>query len=153
MVRVTARADISVVRSAAGQKRSPLSCRRNVPGPKFRGSPPSYLAAESSAIWTLAAATSSSFVCAWPLRPQPPSLASVSNTQVRYGALDMSPTYAAVYTVTLPKAAQVVDPFHAIALANRCLDDVRRRVQNQQTGHRGRKGRSPLSGPTGPFDG
>jgi transposase len=59
--------------------------------------------------------------------------------RIRYGALDMSPTYAAVYTVTLPKAAQVVDPFHAIALANRCLDDVRRRVQNQQTGHRGRK--------------
>jgi transposase len=59
--------------------------------------------------------------------------------RIRYGALDMSPTYAAVYTVTLPKASQVVDPFHAIALANRCLDDVRRRVQNQQTGHRGRK--------------
>ena len=26
-----------------------------------------------------------------------------------------------------------------IALANRCLDDVRRRVQSEQTGHRGRK--------------
>jgi transposase len=26
-----------------------------------------------------------------------------------------------VYTVTLPKAAQVVDPFHLIALANRSL--------------------------------
>jgi transposase len=51
----------------------------------------------------------------------------------------MSATYAAVYTVTLPKASQVVDPFHAIALANRCLDDVRRRVQSEQTGHRGRK--------------
>ena len=59
--------------------------------------------------------------------------------RIRFGALDMSSTYAAVYTVTLPKASQVVDPFHAIALANRCLDDVRRRVQNQQTGHRGRK--------------
>jgi transposase len=33
----------------------------------------------------------------------------------------------------------VVDPFHFIALANRCLDDVRRRVQSEQTGHRGRK--------------
>ena len=59
--------------------------------------------------------------------------------RIRFGALDMSSTYAAVYTVTLHKASQVVDPFHAIALANRCLDDVRRRVQNQQTGHRGRK--------------
>jgi len=59
--------------------------------------------------------------------------------RIRYGALDMSAIYAAVHTVVLPKAAQVVDPFHVIALANRCLDDVRRRVQNEQTGHRGRK--------------
>jgi transposase len=59
--------------------------------------------------------------------------------RIRFGALDMSATYAAVYTVTLPKAAQVVDPFHLIALANRALDAVRRRVQNEVTGHRGRK--------------
>ena len=59
--------------------------------------------------------------------------------RVRYGALDMSATYAAVYTVILPKASQVVDPFHAISLANRCLDSVRRRVQTEATGHRGRR--------------
>jgi transposase len=39
----------------------------------------------------------------------------------------------------LPKVFQVVDPFHAIKLANRCLDAVRRRVQTEQTGHRGRR--------------
>jgi transposase len=59
--------------------------------------------------------------------------------RVRYGALDMSATYAAVFTVVLPKAAQVVDSFHVISLANRALDAVRRRVQNEQTGHRGRR--------------
>jgi transposase len=59
--------------------------------------------------------------------------------RIRFGALDMSATYAAVYSVMLPKAHQVVDPFHLIALANRCLDAVRRRVQTEQTGHRGRK--------------
>ena len=59
--------------------------------------------------------------------------------RVRFGALDMSATYAAVYSVILPKAAQVVDPFHLIALANRCLDAVRRRVQSEQLGHRGRR--------------
>ena len=59
--------------------------------------------------------------------------------RIVYGALDMSATYAAVYTVILPNAAQVVDPFHVIALANRALDAVRRRVQNEQTGHRGRR--------------
>ena len=59
--------------------------------------------------------------------------------RITFGALDMSATYAAVYTVILPKAAQVVDPFHVISLANRALDTVRRRVQNEQTGHRGRR--------------
>ena len=59
--------------------------------------------------------------------------------RIRFGALDMSATYAAVYSVILPKAAQVVDPFHVISLANRCLDAVRRRVQTEQTGHRGRR--------------
>ena len=59
--------------------------------------------------------------------------------RIRFGALDMSATYAAVYSVVLPKVAQVVDPFHAVSLANHCLDDVRRRVQTEQLGHRGRR--------------
>jgi transposase len=59
--------------------------------------------------------------------------------RIRFGALDMSATYAAVYSVMLPKADQVVDPFHVISLANRSLDAVRRRVQTEQTGHRGRR--------------
>lgn len=59
--------------------------------------------------------------------------------RIRYGALDMSATYAAVYSVILPKAAQVVDSFHVISLANRALDQIRRRVQTEQTGHRGRR--------------
>jgi transposase len=59
--------------------------------------------------------------------------------RILFGALDMSNVYAAVYNVTLPKASQVVDPFHLVQLANRSLDGVRRRVQTEQTGHRGRK--------------
>src|SRR5271155_5953218 len=51
----------------------------------------------------------------------------------------MSNASAAVYSGTLPKVAQVVDPFHVISLANRALDSVRRRVQTEQTGHRGRR--------------
>lgn len=34
---------------------------------------------------------------------------------------------------------RVADPFHVVRVANRCLDKVRRRVQNETTGHRGRK--------------
>jgi transposase len=59
--------------------------------------------------------------------------------RIRFGALDMSATYAAVYSVVLPKAKQVVDPFHCVSLANRCLDEIRRRVQIEQLHHRGRK--------------
>jgi transposase len=59
--------------------------------------------------------------------------------RIVYGALDMSNAYAAVYSVVLPRATQVIDPFHVISLANRCLDAVRRRVQSEQTGHRGRR--------------
>jgi transposase len=59
--------------------------------------------------------------------------------QVRFGALDMSNVYAAVYAVTLPNARQVVDAFHCVQLANRGLDEVRRRVQREHTGHRGRR--------------
>jgi transposase len=60
--------------------------------------------------------------------------------RIAFGALDMSATYAAVYTVMLPKVTQVIDAFHVIRLANRALDAVRRRVQNETTGHRGRRG-------------
>ena len=59
--------------------------------------------------------------------------------RIRFGALDMSATYAAVYSVTLPRASQVVDSFHCVQLANRCVDSVRRRVQSEETGHRGRR--------------
>jgi transposase len=73
-------------------------------------------------------------VAAW-LDKQPESW----KQRIEYGALDMSSTYAAVYSVVLPQAAQVVDPFHVIALANRSLDAIRRRVQIEQLGHRGRR--------------
>ena len=63
--------------------------------------------------------------------------------RIRYGALDMSNAYAAVYSVVLPKADQVVDPFHVIALANRALDTIRRRVQHEHGGRRD-KGTNPL---------
>ena len=39
----------------------------------------------------------------------------------------------------------MLDPFHVVRLALAALDDVRRRVQHAQTGHRGRTG-DPLYG-------
>jgi len=39
----------------------------------------------------------------------------------------------------LPGTVQVADPFHLVKLANQRLNDVRRRVQHDTLGHRGRK--------------
>jgi hypothetical protein len=46
---------------------------------------------------------------------------------------------------SLPRTTVTVDPFHAVKLANACVDDVRRRVQRETLGHRGRKD-DPLYG-------
>lgn len=40
----------------------------------------------------------------------------------------------------LGHARLVADPFHIVRLGNRAVDDVRRRTQQEQTGHRGRRG-------------
>lgn len=60
-------------------------------------------------------------------------------------ALDPHAGYAAAVRRTMGHARLVLDPFHCIALANRCIDDVRRRTQNEVFGHRGRTG-DPLYG-------
>ena len=39
----------------------------------------------------------------------------------------------------LTHARRVADPFHVVRVGNRCVDQVRRRVQNDTLGHRGRK--------------
>jgi transposase len=58
---------------------------------------------------------------------------------VRVVATDLASAYRAGLGGRLPGALRVADPFHVVRVANRCLDKVRRRVQNQTTGHRGRK--------------
>ena len=54
-------------------------------------------------------------------------------------ACDLHEGYRAGLHPHLDHATQVADPFHVVAVANRCLDQVRRRVQNVELGHRGRK--------------
>lgn len=55
-------------------------------------------------------------------------------------ALDPFRGYAKGLVAHLEQASVVIDHFHAIGLANKAIDDVRRRVQNHTLGHRGRKG-------------
>jgi len=58
---------------------------------------------------------------------------------IGWATLDLSSAYRSVFDTMLPEAVQVADPFHVVQLANRGLDECRRRVQNDTTGHRGRK--------------
>jgi transposase len=54
-------------------------------------------------------------------------------------ACDLHEGFRAGLHPFLDHARQVADPFHVIAAANRCVDGVRRRVQQETTGHRGRR--------------
>ena len=54
-------------------------------------------------------------------------------------ACDLHEGYRSGLHPHLDHARQVADPFHVVAAANRCVDHVRRRVQNELLGHRGRK--------------
>lgn len=74
-------------------------------------------------------------VAAW-LRGRPHHV----KDNLAYGCLDMSRTYNAVFKVVTPKATRVIDRFHVMRHAIFCVDEVRRRVQQQQLGHRGRAG-------------
>ena len=60
--------------------------------------------------------------------------------QIKVATIDAFAGYAAAIRDTLPDAVLVVDHFHAIRLASEAVNDVRRRVQQATTGHRGRKG-------------
>ena len=62
---------------------------------------------------------------------------------IRVVATDLADSYRSGLVGRLDHALRVADPFHVVRVANQCLDKVRRRVQNQTTGHRGRK-RDPL---------
>ena len=66
---------------------------------------------------------------------QPPGWAE----QVQVAALDPFRGYAAALTAALPGAVRVLDCFHVTRLGFAAVDDVRRRVQREATGHRGRK--------------
>ncbi len=58
---------------------------------------------------------------------------------VQVVALDLTETYRSGLTGHLGHATKVADPFHVSRVANRMVDQVRRRVQQETLGHRGRK--------------
>lgn len=73
-------------------------------------------------------------VRAW-LGAQPPEwLAGITTV-----ATDLHEGFRAGLSPDLDHAVKVADAFHVVQVANRCLDQTRRRVQNETLGHRGRK--------------
>jgi transposase len=54
-------------------------------------------------------------------------------------ALDPFVGYATALRTTLPGAVRVLDAFHVVKLGFDAVDQVRRRVQHETTGHRGRR--------------
>ena len=64
---------------------------------------------------------------------------------IEVAALDPFRGYATALRTTLPGAVRVLDAFHVTRLGFAAVDEVRRRVQQDTTGHRGRTG-DPLYG-------
>jgi len=54
-------------------------------------------------------------------------------------ATDLTEHYRAGMSPHLDHTIRVADPFHVVRVGNRCVDLVRRRVQNETLGHRGHK--------------
>lgn len=54
-------------------------------------------------------------------------------------ATDLAESFRAGLSPHLDHATRVADPFHVVRIANRCVDRVRRRVQQETLEHRGRK--------------
>ncbi len=71
--------------------------------------------------------------------------ADVWASAVEVAALDPFRGYGSALSDRLPHAVRVLDPFHVVRLGFACVDDVRRRVQQDTCGHRGRRG-DPLYG-------
>jgi transposase len=83
-------------------------------------------------------ARSATAVTDWLASKPAPWLAGINHV-----VIDPYQPYATAVANALSDARLVVDHFHVIRLANAALDEVRRRVQQASTGHRGRK-RDPL---------
>ena len=64
-----------------------------------------------------------------------PSMIAISVRRFGGRCRGMSGPYQVAYDRVLPpRPFQVADPFHVVRLANRCVDLVRRRVQNETLG-------------------
>jgi transposase len=78
---------------------------------------------------------SASALSCWIVERDPDWRAGVSAA-----SLDPYRGYASALRAQLPDAVRVLDAFHVTRLGFAAVDDVRRRIQQELTGHRGRRG-------------
>ena len=64
---------------------------------------------------------------------------------VKVVVADLHEPFRNAFEECVPDAVKVADPMHVVMAANRCPDKTRRRIQNEQLAHRGRKD-DPLFG-------
>ena len=83
---------------------------------------------------------SASALVSWMNEREPAWRAAVTTA-----ALDPYRGYATALRTALPHAVRVLDAFHVVRLGFAAVDDVRRRIQRELTGHRGRRD-DPLFG-------
>lgn len=65
-------------------------------------------------------------------------------------ATDLAESFRAGLSPHLDHATRVADPFHVVRIGNRCVDQVRRRVQNETLGHAPARTQSLSRQRTGP---
>ncbi len=58
-------------------------------------------------------------------------LRTLDRTRCRCVTMDFAPAYASAVSAILPDALIVIDKFHAVQEVNRCLDNLRKRVQRE----------------------
>ena len=70
----------------------------------------------------------------WTTNADPDCLAGIEVV-----ATDLAESFRAGLSPHVDHTRRVADPFHVVRVGNRCVEQVRRRVQNETLGHRGRK--------------
>ena len=96
--------------------------------------PPGWSTSSGTSLIDMVAGNSAGDLRRWTANADPAWLAGIEVV-----ATDLAESFRAGLSPDLDHARRVADPFHVVRVANRCVDQVRRRVQNETLGHRGRK--------------
>src|SRR5215213_5956638 len=121
---------IGVVRQLGVDETSFLAANRHHPTVYATG----LVDLERHVVIDMVAGNSAADLRRWTTNAHPDWLAGV-----KVVATDLAESFRAGLSPHLHHTRRVADPFHVVRVGNRCVDAVRRRVQNETLGHRGPK--------------